>query len=151
MWFRSLANLVPDLLAHCPQHAHVQCTHTHSLSLMHTHARTHTHTHLLDTVPPACTHAVYTHTHTLSLTLSPHRTQAAFCSSFPSAGFLGLQHSVWIAHLPEQLIRGPWEAHQNADSDSEGLEWGSGCCVSDSLPESVDTAAPRATHQAGRI
>ena len=26
---------------------------------------------------------------------------------FPSAGFLGLQHSVWIAHLPEQLIRGP--------------------------------------------
>ena len=111
MWFRSLANLVPDLLAHCPQHAHMQCTHTHTLSLSLTD--THTHTHLLETVPPACTHAVYTHTHThthtlsLSLTLSPHRTQAAFCSSFPSAGFLSLQHSVWIAHLPEQLIRGP--------------------------------------------
>ena len=68
MWFRSLANLVPDLLAHCPQHAHMQCTHTHTLSLSLTD--THTHTLAWYSAPSMHTCSLHTHTHTHSLSLS---------------------------------------------------------------------------------
>lgn len=111
----------------------VRAVYTHIFSL------THAHTHLLDTLPPACTRGTHTHNFSLSVSLSllsPHRTQAVFCCLFPSAGSLGLQHSVWIAH--------PRAAHTWPLGSSskcrfwilEGLEWGSGRCVSASLPES---------------